>query len=135
MDLSERDYRFTDDQVRALGFSSYEELEKYYDLMYMNMGDQSWTKEQCVREVLASGSLERLNYSRYDRLKSSLSDRMDVIICWNETDCQPSVEEVISEQEALNRILRVYLNFCEREARLSEAKSQTPAVPKFSGRL
>ena len=32
MDLSGRDYRFTDDQVRALGFSSYEELEKYYDV-------------------------------------------------------------------------------------------------------
>ena len=32
MDLSGRDYRFTDDQVRFLGFSSYEELEKYYGI-------------------------------------------------------------------------------------------------------
>ena len=132
--MEERDYKFTDDQVRALGFSSYEELEKYYDLEYMNMGAQPWTKEQCVRELQNSGELERLDYSRRDRLKASLSDRIGIITDWNETDWQPSVEEIVSERDALNRILTVYFNFSEREARLNETKSETPAAPKFGGR-
>ncbi len=134
MDLSGRDYRFTDDQVRSLGFSSYEELEKYYDLEYMNMNAQPWTKEQCVRELQRSGDLERLDYSRRDRLKASLSDRIGIITDWNETDWQPSVEEITSERDSLNRILTVYFNFCEREARLSETKSQISDAPKFGGR-
>ncbi len=134
MDLSERDYKFTDDQVRALGFSSYEELEKYYDLEYMNMEAQPWTKEQCAREVQNLGDEERLNYSRRDRLKASLRDRIEIITSWNNSDWQPSIEEIHSEKESLSRILSVYFNFNEREARLSETKIDPSDDLKFGGR-
>ena len=122
MDLNERDYRFTDDQVKALGFSSYEELEKYYDLEYMNMENQPWTKEQCERELQDSGDEDRLNYSHRDRLKAALKDRIGIITDWNDTNWKPTVDEIFSEREALSRILNVYFNLSEREARLEEAK-------------
>lgn len=129
-----RDYRFTDAQVRDLGFSSYEELEKYYDLLINRMGAQPWTKEHCFNELEGYGDLERLDYTRFDRLKATLSDMMGSIDQWEATNLPPSVEDMISVRDALNRILTVYFNFIEREVRLIETKSQTTDDPKLGGR-
>ena len=44
--LLERDYNLTDEQVHALGFTSYEELVKYYDFEYDWM-EKPFNKKEC----------------------------------------------------------------------------------------
>ena len=133
MNIENRDYKFTDEQVRALGFSSYEELEMYYDLEYMNMEDRPWTKEECESEIKNAGLEHRLDYSRRDRLKSSISDRIGVITDWDATSWIPTSEEIASEREGLNRVLDVYFKFAERQAKIDLENSDLSA-PKFGGR-
>lgn len=133
MNLENRDYKFTDEQVVALGFSSYEELERYYDLEYMNMDNRPWTKEECKRELKNTGLDHRLDYSRRDRLKASLNDRIGVITDWDSSSWIPSFEEIASEREALSRILDVYFKFAERQAKIDNENLESSA-PKFGGR-
>lgn len=121
--LEDRDYKFTNEQVRALGFSSYEELEKYYDLLYMNMDSRPFTKQECAQELENMGLEHRLDYSRRDRLKASLNDRVGVITDWNDTNWIPSMEEITSEKEALAKILNVYFSFAEKQAKIDIEQS------------
>lgn len=123
MNLEDRDYKFTDEQVKLLGFSSYEELEKYYDIFYMDMTKGPWTKQECERELEDRGIEQRLDYSRRDRLKASLNDHIGIITDWNDTTWIPSAEEIATEKEALAKILNVYFSFSEKQAEIDIEKS------------
>lgn len=123
MNLEDRDYKFTDEQVLALGFSSYEELEQYYDLLYANMENRPWSKQQCFNELKNMGLEHRLDYSRQDRLKSAIDDDIGVITAWDDTDWQPTLEEISAMKNCLLTDLNKYFKFVENQARTDMKKS------------
>ena len=123
MNLEDRDYEFTDEQVKALGFNSYEELEQYYDLLYGNMENHPWNKQQCFNELKNMGLEHRLGYSRQDRLKSVIEDSIGVITDWNDTTWKPSLEEISTMKDCLAKNLNMYFKFVEKQAIIDMGKS------------
>lgn len=125
--LEDREYKFTDEQVRALGFTSYEELEKYYDILYVNMKGQQWTKQVCHNQLVIMGLDHRLDLPRRDRLICTLEDRIGIITSWNDTNWIPTQEEIRSEKDAVLQALDIYCSFSKKQCVIDlENSEKTP---------
>ena len=134
MNLEDRDYKFTDEQVRALGFSSYEELEKYYDIVCgMIPKERPLTKQELDSIIEGECKEDRLALSRRDRLKEAIKDHVEVLLGWDSKSWIPTSEEIVGERMAINMALDIYCKFANKQSIIDQMESELSAS-KFGKR-
>ena len=106
MGLEDRDFAFTDEQVKALGFTSYEDLEKYYDILYDFM-DKPYDKSTCIEQLKQMESDIRLDDSREEKYTKSMHDIIGVMEDMAKNG-PVNDDDFIRLSQALNKRLEVF---------------------------
>ena len=123
MNLEDRDYTFTDEQVKALGFTSYEELEKYYDILYDFM-DMPYDKNKCVDQLERMGLDIRLDDSREEKFIKSMYDIIGVMEDMSQ-DGPVDDADFLNLSNALNKRVAIFNQMMNKKFNIKTNKSHT----------
>ncbi|HOZ54003.1 MAG TPA: hypothetical protein PKY25_01550 [Bacilli bacterium] len=116
-----RDYNFNDEQVVSLGFSSYEELEKYYDLLFDCSFSQIFTKEMCQKEVQGFQWEDRLKLSRAQRISTRIMDLAEVLNDFAESGIVED-NDIKYIQKLINKRIEMLSTILQKENFMSAKK-------------
>lgn len=117
-----RFYNVSDEQVLSLGFSTYEELEAYYDVAHITLFDDinGLTKSICVEQLVAWDLLDLVFLPREERLGKVLEHNVGGVITSLEVGIYASVKENIDTIKVLLEKIDCYAR--QNDVKMDDAK-------------